>query len=168
MQQTPPPPPPPVPPPPPQQQQQEKQHGRHVSSVDVDISSTGALPFRACDRGAGIWLLGDLRVEPELQVGPTCGLVALCMAATSICGRGASRARAPSVQDLLEDAVSRGFTRQGEMFSAADLAALAHSCGLHATIVQEACVQDVCKIVASGRSLSVAPRTADTMPHAQG
>ena len=69
---------------------------------------------------AAIALTGRVcQVEPELQVGPTCGLVALRMAAATLWER--SRRAAPtaeatpvcSVQDLLAQAVARGFSLQG-------------------------------------------------------
>ncbi len=106
-------------------------------------------PAQSLDREEGLWLLADLavrvlgvraracvrpvrharavialtgrvcQVKPELQVGPTCGLVALRMAAVTLWER--TRCAAPSaeatpvcsVQDLLAQAVARGFSLQG-------------------------------------------------------
>ncbi|KAJ1529232.1 hypothetical protein ONE63_006035 [Megalurothrips usitatus] len=53
-----------------------------------------------------------------LQEGPQCGLVALAMAA-------AASQSSVSVQDLLREAQTRGYSYQGEMFSVDDMASLA-------------------------------------------
>ena len=55
------------------------------------------------------------QVEPELQVGPTCGLVALRMAASTLLERTgpAAAARVCSVHELLAKAIARGFSLQG-------------------------------------------------------
>jgi len=112
---------------------------------------------------AGRWLLADLLVEPDVrQVGPTCGLVALHLAAKTLWAR-APPGRAPteqtvcSAQELLTHAQQRGFSVQGEMFSALDLAALAcDSCHLHASIVEDASPRDVCGLLARGRLVLLA------------
>jgi hypothetical protein len=56
-----------------------------------------------------------VQVEPELQVGPTCGLVALRMAASTLLERTgrAAAARVCSVHELLAQAIARGFSVQG-------------------------------------------------------
>ena len=111
-------------------------------------------------------------MEPEAQVGPTCGLVALHMAAVTLCqphalprnqtpaGNPLTNGAAPadagvcSVAQLLECAVARGYSVQGEMFCVDALAALAHECcHLQTKVVQQATPQDVCEILASGRSV---------------
>jgi len=87
----------------------------------VRVRACGPLRERRGRRArAAIALTGRVcQVEPELQVGPTCGLVALRMAAATLWER--SRRAAPtaeatpvcSVQDLLAQAVARGFSLQG-------------------------------------------------------
>ena len=141
----------------------------------VESTTYGVMGWRAgvagslADAGPGRWLLADRQVEPELQVGPTCGLVALSVAAASIwarappCARGRRLPRARPVQELLEDAVGRGFTFQGEMFSAGHLAALARdSCGLCACVVEGASARNVSEMLAHGRSPPVVPCRAPT------
>ena len=64
--------------------------------------------------------------------------------------------RACSVQDLLAEAVKRGYSLQGEMFSAPDLAALARDvCHLDVDLLQDATARDVCMLVARGRFFCV-------------
>ena len=160
--------PPPPPPPPPQ-----KPATRRPAPLSAAAAPASARAIRAgaagslADAGPGRWLLADHQVEPELQVGPTCGLVALSVAAASIrarsslCLRGCRLPRVRPVQELLEDAVGRGFTFQGEMFSATHLAALARdSCNLCACVVEGASTRDVCEMLAHGRSPSVVPSRA--------
>jgi hypothetical protein len=98
------------------------------------------------------------QIEPERQTGPTCGLVALHMAANELWKRAppaSSHATADpfcSVQELLAAAVGRGFSAQGEMFSAPDLAELARdSYHLQTHILQEPTALDVCAVIALGR-----------------
>merc|ERR1719195_1475282 len=52
--------------------------------------------------------------QPRLQEGPQCGLVALAQAREG-----------SSVEEVQQEARARGFTRRGEMFSAANMATLA-------------------------------------------
>ena len=60
--------------------------------------------------------------------------------------------RACSVQELLAEAVKRGYSLQGEMFSAPDLAVLARDvCHLEVDLLQDATPRDVCMLVARGR-----------------
>ena len=67
----------------------------------------------------------------RLQEGPQCGLVALSLAALARGHRGEVQevqevqGKQVEVQEVQELAVSRGFTKQGEMFSCRDMAALA-------------------------------------------
>ncbi|XP_072775919.1 actin maturation protease-like [Taeniopygia guttata] len=67
------------------------------------------------------WLLFHRPVPPLIQDGPQCGLVALAMAGAVL----APTRPQLSLGALLETARARGYTRQGETFSAAQLAALA-------------------------------------------
>lgn len=162
---------PPPPPPPPHRQDPppiSKQRGsrqtqslRQADAGEESITCGTSNPFRACDRGPRLWLLADLQVEPERQVGPTCGLVALHMAAKTLWARAAEEntlyVETCSVDELLASAVERGFSMQGEMFSATDLATLARdSCLLNARIVEDATAREVCGLVARGRCGEVA------------
>ncbi|XP_074786858.1 actin maturation protease [Athene noctua] len=66
------------------------------------------------------WLLFHHPAPPLIQDGPQCGLVALWMAASSL-----APTHGVGLADLVAAARARGFTARGEMFSAADMAALA-------------------------------------------
>ncbi|KAE8585657.1 hypothetical protein XENTR_v10021394 [Xenopus tropicalis] len=66
------------------------------------------------------WLLYNQYVPSLIQEGPQCGLVALWMA-----GKLLNLAHEAPLQTIVEAAVSRGYTAQGEMFSAANMAVLA-------------------------------------------
>lgn len=72
--------------------------------------------------------LGYKHVNPMIQEGPTCGLVALCMIVSLI-------PRKWSIQELLEDAQALGFSRSGEMFSVDNMASFAkHVLGDYFTV----------------------------------
>jgi len=60
--------------------------------------------------------------QPLLQEGPQCGLVALCMATRMLI-----KDSNISTREIFKMATEKGYTKQGEMFSAANLADLAHS-----------------------------------------
>ncbi|KAJ7304493.1 hypothetical protein JRQ81_012063 [Phrynocephalus forsythii] len=66
------------------------------------------------------WLLFNNPVPSLIQEGPQCGLVALWMAGALL-----SPPRAMSLERIVQVALERGYTAQGEMFSAADMAVLA-------------------------------------------
>ncbi|XP_078236004.1 actin maturation protease isoform X2 [Pogona vitticeps] len=66
------------------------------------------------------WLLFNNPVPSLIQEGPQCGLVALWMAGALL-----SLPRARSLERIVQVALERGYTAQGEMFSAADMATLA-------------------------------------------
>ncbi|KAM4697093.1 actin maturation protease isoform 2-T2 [Rhinophrynus dorsalis] len=65
------------------------------------------------------WLLYNQYVPPLIQEGPQCGLVALWMA-----GKLLNLTREVSLDAIVEVAISRGYTAQGEMFSASNMAQL--------------------------------------------
>lgn len=68
------------------------------------------------------------RVTPILQEGPTCGLVAVGMVASKV-------PRNWTVQELLEDAQSLGFSKSGEMFSVNNMASFVnHVLGNYFTV----------------------------------
>ena len=69
--------------------------------------------------------------DPLLQEGPQCGLVALTMA-------GTSRGERLEVEEVQREAVTRGFTFRGEMFSVENMAELARS-----SLDREARVEDI-------------------------
>ena len=58
--------------------------------------------------------------DPLLQEGPQCGIVALTMA-------GTSRGETLEVEEVQREAVRRGFTSRGEMFSVENMAELART-----------------------------------------
>uniref|UniRef100_A0A8C5R9K7 Actin maturation protease n=1 Tax=Leptobrachium leishanense TaxID=445787 RepID=A0A8C5R9K7_9ANUR len=66
------------------------------------------------------WLLYNQHVPSLIQEGPQCGLVALWMAGMLI-----HEQRDVSVDRIVKIAVSRGYTAQGEMFSAGNMCRLA-------------------------------------------
>ncbi|KAG8448781.1 hypothetical protein GDO86_015736 [Hymenochirus boettgeri] len=65
------------------------------------------------------WLLYNKYVPSMIQEGPQCGLVALWMA-----GRLLNMTQEVTLGAIVETAVSRRYTAQGEMFSAANMASL--------------------------------------------
>ncbi|XP_059135565.1 actin maturation protease isoform X1 [Peromyscus eremicus] len=66
------------------------------------------------------WILFCADLPSLIQEGPQCGLVALWMAGTLL-----STPDSVSLQRLVQVAMERGYTVQGEMFSVADMAKLA-------------------------------------------
>ncbi|XP_043120001.1 UPF0692 protein C19orf54 homolog isoform X2 [Puntigrus tetrazona] len=71
------------------------------------------------------WLLFNKYVPSLIQDGPQCGLVALWMAAHLL-----QPPKTVSLETLVQTAKDKGFTEQGEMFSASDMARLAEDvCG---------------------------------------
>ncbi|XP_026865883.2 UPF0692 protein C19orf54 homolog isoform X1 [Electrophorus electricus] len=71
------------------------------------------------------WVLINTYVPSLIQDGPKCGLVALWMAASLL-----KPAQAMSLEKITQTALDKGYTAQGEMFSASDMALLAEEvCG---------------------------------------
>ncbi|KAF4071975.1 hypothetical protein AMELA_G00268990 [Ameiurus melas] len=71
------------------------------------------------------WVLFNKYVPSLIQDGPKCGLVALWMAAHLV-----KPAMTISLENIMQMAVNKGYTAQGEMFSACDMALLAEGvCG---------------------------------------
>jgi len=71
-------------------------------------------------------------IEPIVQHGPMCGLVALAMAGSKLC-----KNRHFSVQDLLDYSKMANYTKHGEMFSAYQLADVAVEClNLDANVIE--------------------------------
>ncbi|XP_067412712.1 actin maturation protease [Emydura macquarii macquarii] len=66
------------------------------------------------------WLLYNSPVPSLIQEGPQCGLVALWMAGSLL-----NLSQSVSLERIMRVALERGYTAQGEMFSAADMAQLA-------------------------------------------
>ncbi|XP_061452778.1 actin maturation protease isoform X2 [Rhineura floridana] len=66
------------------------------------------------------WLLFNNPVPSLIQEGPQCGLVALWMAGALL-----SLPKAISLERIVQVALERGYTAQGEMFSAANMSRLA-------------------------------------------
>uniref|UniRef100_A0A8C8RFE9 Actin maturation protease n=1 Tax=Pelusios castaneus TaxID=367368 RepID=A0A8C8RFE9_9SAUR len=66
------------------------------------------------------WLLYNRPVPSLIQEGPQCGLVALWMAGSLL-----NLSQSISLERIMQVALERGYTAQGEMFSAADMAQLA-------------------------------------------
>ncbi|KAI5623800.1 UPF0692 protein C19orf54-like [Silurus asotus] len=74
------------------------------------------------------WVLFNTYVPSLIQDGPKCGLVALWMAAHLM-----KPAMTVSMESIMQIAVNRGYTAQGEMFSASNMALLAEEvCGFRA------------------------------------
>ncbi|KAK3570821.1 hypothetical protein QTP86_027649 [Hemibagrus guttatus] len=72
------------------------------------------------------WVLFNKYVPSLIQDGPKCGLVALWMASHLL-----KPTMTISIEDIMQEAVSKGYTAQGEMFSACDMALLAEEvCGV--------------------------------------
>ncbi|KAM9480625.1 actin maturation protease [Clarias gariepinus] len=72
------------------------------------------------------WVLFNKYVPSLIQDGPKCGLVALWMAAHLV-----NPALPISMENIMQVAVNKGYTAQGEMFSASDMALLAQEvCGV--------------------------------------
>ncbi|XP_036441395.1 UPF0692 protein C19orf54 homolog [Colossoma macropomum] len=71
------------------------------------------------------WVLCNKYVPSLIQDGPKCGLVALWMATHLL-----KPVKTTSVEKVLQTALEKGYTAQGEMFSAGDMALLAEEvCG---------------------------------------
>ncbi|KAL8220014.1 UNVERIFIED_CONTAM: hypothetical protein K2H54_037702 [Gekko kuhli] len=66
------------------------------------------------------WLIFNHPVPSLIQEGPQCGLVALWMAGALL-----NPPKAVSLEEVVQVALERGYTAQGEMFSAADVGRLA-------------------------------------------
>ncbi|XP_029427760.1 UPF0692 protein C19orf54 homolog isoform X2 [Rhinatrema bivittatum] len=66
------------------------------------------------------WLLFNKHVPSLIQEGPQCGLVALWMASPLL-----ELKDSVSLEEIVRVALERGYTAQGEMFSAANMASLA-------------------------------------------
>ncbi|KAM4742684.1 actin maturation protease [Anableps anableps] len=121
----PPPPPAPCPPPPAASAAKKKLYQTIASSrspVEGDHTEACLLlrQRESCFRQDLQWLLVNTYVPSLIQDGPQCGLVALWMAA---------HLRQPplnvDMETVVQTAVRRGYTSQGEMFSACDMALLA-------------------------------------------
>uniref|UniRef100_A0A3Q2NZV6 Actin maturation protease n=1 Tax=Fundulus heteroclitus TaxID=8078 RepID=A0A3Q2NZV6_FUNHE len=124
----PPPPPPPLPPPPPPPAASgaKKKLYQTIASSRVPVEgdhTEACLLLRqreSCFRQDLQWLLVNAYVPSRIQDGPQCGLVALWMAA---------HLRRPQLtvdmETVVQTAVRRGYTAQGEMFSAHNMALLA-------------------------------------------
>ncbi|XP_075997046.1 actin maturation protease [Genypterus blacodes] len=123
----PPPPPPPVgPPPPPAPACRSKKLYQAIASgrsaVEGDHTEARLLlgQRESSFRRDLQWILVNTYVPSLIQDGPQCGLVALWMAA---------HLRQPplcfDMESVVQTALSRGYTAQGEMFSARDMALLA-------------------------------------------
>eukprot|EP00961_Rhodomonas_salina_P105193 1416825-Rhodomonas_salina.1 len=131
----------------------------------------------------GQWLTLDIPIASVRQQGPTCGLVALKMGhdwlkqqpsaplaayalarsdllsshSTWRSNRPPEHSSACSVEALLDAAIGEGFSRYGEMFSAADLAALARkTCELDVEVLHTPSAQSMCCQIAQGKPLLIA------------
>ncbi|XP_028274743.1 actin maturation protease isoform X1 [Parambassis ranga] len=77
------------------------------------------------------WILVNSYVPSLIQDGPQCGLVALWMATHLL-----QPQLSVDMEAVIQTAVSRGYTAQGEMFSAANMALLAEEvCGCRAELL---------------------------------
>ena len=111
------------PPPPPPAPPASLRGGSNTTTVRLPPDQAlGEAAVRAVrfqqSRAQGSWCIFCPRVPPaRLQVGPQCGLVALSLAA-------ATRGLTCTTEEVQELAIKRGFSSQGEMFSASDMADL--------------------------------------------
>ncbi|XP_040901993.1 UPF0692 protein C19orf54 homolog [Toxotes jaculatrix] len=132
-----PPPPPPGPPPPPPASAPKKKLYQTIASsrspVEGDHTEARLLLSQrdSSFRKDLQWILVNTYVPSLIQDGPQCGLVALWMAA---------HLRQPQLtidmQTVVQTALSRGYTAQGEMFSANNMALLAEEvCGCKAEVL---------------------------------
>jgi len=86
---------------------------------DVTSCNKDVMDRDSCNVGEP-WIVSLYRhITPVIQKGPSCGLSALCMAIEQITGS------AVSLLQVLHSAQQLNYTRQGEMFSAANLLSLA-------------------------------------------
>ncbi|XP_044060028.1 UPF0692 protein C19orf54 homolog isoform X5 [Siniperca chuatsi] len=132
----PPPPPAPGPPPPPASAPKKKLYQTIASSRSpVEGNHTEALVLlsqrESSFRKDLQWILVNTYVPSLIQDGPQCGLVALWMSA---------HLRQPQLsidmETIVQTALSRGYTAQGEMFSADNMALLAEElCGCEAELL---------------------------------
>ncbi|XP_006995902.1 actin maturation protease [Peromyscus maniculatus bairdii] len=129
----PPPPPPPLPPPPSAVEVVPHVYGLEKSQLLKEaLEKAGPVPKGREDvkrllklhkdrfRSDLQWILFCADLPSLIQEGPQCGLVALWMAGTLL-----STPDSVSLQRLVQVAMERGYTVQGEMFSVADMAKLA-------------------------------------------
>ncbi|XP_065511307.1 actin maturation protease [Caloenas nicobarica] len=117
----PPPPPPPLPPPPPPGRVLRDALERAGAALGGDGGVRELLRRRRDSLTPPLkWLLFHRPAPPLIQDGPQCGLVALSMAASLL-----FPTHGVQLGQLVRAAQERGFTHRGEMFSAADMAALA-------------------------------------------
>ncbi|XP_078480458.1 actin maturation protease [Lampetra planeri] len=130
-----PPPPPPPPAPVPAASAAKKKLYQTISSsrspVEGDHTEARSLLTHreSCFRKDLQWTLMNTYVPSMIQDGPQCGLVALWMAAHL-------RQRNVDMDAVVQTALSRGFTAQGEMFSANHMALLAEEvCGCEAELL---------------------------------
>ncbi|GAA6225835.1 UPF0692 protein C19orf54 homolog [Lates japonicus] len=131
----PPPPPAPGPPPPPSASSHKKKLYQTIASsrgpVEGDHTEACLLLSQrdSSFRKDLQWILVNTYVPSLIQDGPQCGLVALWMAAHL-------RQLRLSMETVVQTALSRGYTAQGEMFSASDMALLAEEvCGCKAELL---------------------------------
>jgi len=69
----------------------------------------------------------NIPTHPQIQEGPQCGIVALCMAATLIQPQAGCRTPSTNPDELMQTARDMGYSLQGEMFSAKNMCQLARS-----------------------------------------
>ncbi|XP_039986101.1 UPF0692 protein C19orf54 homolog [Xiphias gladius] len=127
------PPPPPPPPPPPASAHKKKLYQTIASSrspVEGDHTEARLLLSQrdSSFRKDLQWILANIYVPSLIQDGPQCGLVALWMAA--------HLRQSIDMETVVQTALSRGYTTQGEMFSANNMALLAEEvCGCKAELL---------------------------------
>ncbi|XP_038046260.1 UPF0692 protein C19orf54 homolog isoform X1 [Patiria miniata] len=89
------------------------------------------LSWRMCnERDDSVWIASNRHTAPVLQQGPECGIVALCMAVNMLGPVSADK------RHIMNTAQEKGFTIQGEMFSATNLLDLVScSCGVNGRVL---------------------------------
>mmetsp|Transcript_17112 Transcript_17112/g.33513 ORF Transcript_17112/g.33513 Transcript_17112/m.33513 type:complete len:428 (-) Transcript_17112:64-1347(-) len=102
-----------------------------LDTQDVDKLTRADLVHLAPQGTAVDFCLVD--VPLYRQIGPSCGLAALRMARHFLCGEPV----APGAPSLLQEAIRRGFSHDGELYDIEDLALLARDVsGLNAKVVK--------------------------------
>nr|XP_056702298.1 actin maturation protease [Euleptes europaea] len=116
-----PPPPPPLPPPPPPSGPQLLKAALEQAGRERQDDVQELLRRRRASFSEHLkWVLFNNPVPSLIQEGPQCGLVALWMAGALL-----HLPKVLSLEEIVQVALERGYTAQGEMFSAADMARLA-------------------------------------------
>lgn len=124
--------------------------GATAETVFVRTAEQEASQLRHSEQNWAVFIAS--RLPCRLQEGVTCGLVSLCMAADVL-----SPSHALSVSGLVDQAKKCGFSKQGEMFDASQMAQLARDYfGLQSVVLERWSCDALCAAVVSGKVALVA------------